>query len=900
MSDFAAFALWYLAVSAAGLLALPLAFRLFRALPERGYALARPLGLLAAGYVFWALGSLGFLRNEAASVWVAAGLVLAAGLVWLGRAGLGELRGWLRAQAGYVLRVEALYLAAFALLAVVRAYNPDIVSTEKPMELMFINAILRSPAFPPNDAWLSGHAISYYYFGYLLIAALIKVTGVASAVAFNLGLAMLFALTVTGSLGVAVNLLALTQTPDAGRPPAVVQKVFWPALLAPLMIVAAGNFYGVVRLAHANGWLADLAVPAVYYHFGDAALGEPAGLRAGLVNVWTWLDLKGANTPPAPPAQPGFNWDPGFWWWFNGARITHDRNLVGQETEAITEVPAFSFVLGDLHPHVLGLPFVFVALALGLNWLLWAAGLARPPVRTQAAAQSAADVQSEFSAAAEPRVPSAAGRRSWDPGFPVQPLIPDLFVSALILGGLSFLNTWDFPIYLFVVVMALALGLGLAWGWDELWRRWTVVAAFAGALVGLGFGLYLPFYFTFQSQAGGLLPNLIYPTRLPQTVVLFAQVLLASLLYVGWLAVRARRSLDWRAALWTGGGLLGFLILAVAALSVGAWLNPQLASFIDGFIAPLSRTEALALLFQRRLVDSLTSLLAAGLIGLCAGLAVGALRRPTTNLQSSNLPIPNSLTRSPAVLFTLLLVLTGALLLLGPEFVYLRDNFGTRMNTIFKFYFQAWVLWGLAGAFGIWLIQREARPGVGRAAGMLVGVALAAGLLYTVPAVWSKANHFSGPATLDGLAYFAQQHPDDWAAIQWLQANVAGAPGAASAPVIAEGIGGQYWIEGRFSRIAMATGLPTVMGWPGHEAQWRGRAFDAVSEREGQIQQLYQVRDWTVTQAILTRYNIEYVVVSGLERQKYGVIYQAKFDAYMRPVFQSGDVTIYQRLAGAP
>src|SRR5262245_11962128 len=124
-SDSINFLAWYLAVSVAGLLALPLAFRLFRHLPERGYAFARPLGLLAAGYVFWLLGSLGFLRNDTASLLFAAALVGVAGAVWLGAGGMRELARWLRAMQPVVLGVEVVFLAAFALMAYVRAYNPD-------------------------------------------------------------------------------------------------------------------------------------------------------------------------------------------------------------------------------------------------------------------------------------------------------------------------------------------------------------------------------------------------------------------------------------------------------------------------------------------------------------------------------------------------------------------------------------------------------------------------------------------------------------------------------------------------------------------------------------------------------------------------------------------------------
>ncbi len=869
MSDLLAFLSWYLAVTVAGLIALPLAFRLFALLPDRGYTLARPFGLLTSGYVFWLLGSLGFVRNDAAGVLIAALIVALVGATWLRREGWAELRAWLATQRGLILAVEALFLLAFAAWAWVRAHNPDILGTEKPMEFMFINAILRSPAFPPNDAWLAGYSISYYYFGYVLVAALIKVTGVASAVGFNLALALLFALSVTGALGVALNLIALTKEEGERkraeahlRPSSsVLLPSFWPALLAPLIIVVAGNFYGVLRLAHANGILAGAQIPALRYNTGAPELGGGApGAQFGFFNLYTWLDLKGMNTAPAPVA-PGaaFNWDPGFWWWFNGARVTHDRNLLGQETEAITEMPAFSFILGDLHPHVLALPFVFLALALTLHWLLWAQRSESGDWRVMLRAEAA-----------------------------------PLLLTALVLGGLAFLNTWDFPIYLFVVTAALTLGSAQAWGWQKLRAQWRMVATFAIALLVPGVALYLPFYVGFQTQAGGLLPNLIYPTRFQQTVVFFAHTLIGALLFLIWLSRRERAWLDRRAAWWAGGGLLALLLLVAVTLALVAALSPDLSGFAAQFVAPLSLGEALALTVQRRLIDSFTALVPALMIGLCVGLAVGAVRGrlkidiPIANRQSSTL-------HSPAVLLSLVLLLTGALLLIGPEFVYLRDNFGSRMNTIFKFYFQTWVLWGLAGAFGLWLMAQHARPWVWRlSAGMMV-LAIGASLVYTIAATFSATRGFAGPPTLDGMAYFARSYPNDWAAIQWLNQNVPGTP------TLAEGIGGQYWIEGRFSRLSMATGLPTVMGWPGHQGQWRGRYFGKVAGREDQIRNLYQSRSWDeAALRTLDEHGIEYVVWSDLERQKYGRSGEAKFAELMRPVFQSGDLTLYQRLNGGP
>ena len=321
---------------------------------------------------------------------------------------------------------------------------------------------------------------------------------------------------------------------------------------------------------------------------------------------------------------------------------------------------------------------------------------------------------------------------------------------------------------------------------------------------------------------------------------------------------------------------------------------------------------------QRRLVDSAATIFPALLIALCAGLAVGVLRQPPAEPDTEAAPEPaagetprhtwrreraaspgeylNAGRREvalgqPAVLMVLAMLLTGALLLIGPEWVYLRDNFLLRMNTIFKFYFQTWTLWALVAAFGLWHMAQAARRVTRWAAIGLLSLAALGGLVYTGTTVYTVVTNYADAPTLDGMAYFAAQYPDEWAGVQWLKQNVTGLP------VIAEAVGGAYNIEE--SNIAMATGLPTVMGWTNHEGQWRGPSYALVAERPDQIKSLYQVRDWTTAQDILDRYQIDYVVVGNEERSKYNPIYLPKFDNNMDTVFKSGTMTIYRRKPAA-
>ena len=209
MISIISFILWYLVISLLGWIAFPIAYRFFPSLPDRGYTLTRALGLLLWGFIFWLLASLGVLQNSVSGVTLALFIlvILAGWASWGNR--LLEIWVWVKSQKKLVLFAEGLFLIAFALWAFIRSANPDISGTEKPMELAFINAILRSPAFPPNDPWLSGFAISYYYFGYVIVTLLIRVTGVDSGIAFNLAVALWFGLTALGAYGVIFNLFRM-------------------------------------------------------------------------------------------------------------------------------------------------------------------------------------------------------------------------------------------------------------------------------------------------------------------------------------------------------------------------------------------------------------------------------------------------------------------------------------------------------------------------------------------------------------------------------------------------------------------------------------------------------------------------------------------------------------------
>src|SRR5574340_1461408 len=158
------------------------------------------------GYIFWQLTYLHILQNDPGGVLLS--LFILAGLSFaFGRGQLKGLWAWIKEQRRLVLVTEVLFLLAFALWVFARAANPEVNYTEKPMEMGFLNAIMRSPGFPPNDPWLSGYAISYYYFGYIIVAMLVHLSGTATQIGFDLGVALWFALTAVAAYGIVYNLL---------------------------------------------------------------------------------------------------------------------------------------------------------------------------------------------------------------------------------------------------------------------------------------------------------------------------------------------------------------------------------------------------------------------------------------------------------------------------------------------------------------------------------------------------------------------------------------------------------------------------------------------------------------------------------------------------------------------
>jgi uncharacterized membrane protein len=1004
---------WWLAVSLLGWAAWPITFGLFRSLHDRGYLLARSLGWLLLGWLVWIGASLRVVQFRTPVVFAALGLIaLLSLLLWLRqRAAMAQF--W-RQQKRLVLGGEALFAAAFLLFVLFRIANPDIWQPwnggEKFMEFAFLNAILRSPYFPPLDPYFAGGVINYYYYGLYLVAVLVKLTGIASSVAFNLAIPTVFALAVVNVWSLAFNLaLRLQPSPPAPLPGGEGSQRARPASGSPLPV---GEGLGV-RAYPADGSPPPTDGSPLPASGSPLPGGEGPGVRAhsaadspppasgSPLPLGEGLGVRAHSADDSPPPTDGSPLPPGEGL---GVRVrpaaltallaaffvamlgnvdgggqmvrkladlsssSFESNLPGVQTavraaggllkvlgpeklpsynywdpsrvipNTINEFPYWSFLFADLHPHMIGIGFTVLFLA--LLWSLLVGASRRP---APAMADSA---------------------RAWA-GYVVRAATGDglYLVLALALGALAVINTWDLPTYFGLAV--------LIWLMRE-WQAGRLVAAplqalvrtglFAAGLLGGALLLYLPFFANYQALASSGVGVTPQASELGKWLNMWG---FFGFLAVSFVLVELRRrgsrygedaystsgagSRYGEDAYSTSGAGSRYGEDAYSTGGVGSRYGEDACSTSgagsrygeDAYSTGGAGRDPLLLRWLRvalnhlaglgRLVEltprlSLNALLAIG-VAVAAAVALLAVQRAVAAVLLLPLLAAFLLlwrhTRQAEVRFVSALVFTGLLVLFGVELFYLKDHLQggdwRRMNTLFKFYIQVWVMLGLAVAValpGIWdFIRRRWQP-VWRVLWLAVfGYLLFLSLVFLVlgtpmrlddrfPARGVSANR-PPVGTLDGMAYMQAGvytwHPDpglaastpielryDYDALRWMLDNVEGAP------VVAEALIG-YYREGGL-RVASFTGFPTLLGFHQEGEQRYGWQ---TGPRRSLAEEFWNSTDIARTQQLIAELGIDYIYVGQLERIVYPAESLAKFEQMaqagtLQVVYANDQVTIYR------
>ncbi len=546
----------------------------------------------------------------------------------------------------------------------------------------------------------------------------------------------------------------------------------------------------------------------------------------------------------------------GEWYWNATRVIPHPPG----EAVPINEFPFFTFLYADLHAHLIALPLAMLALGLALTLAF---------------------------RGSEPR------EQGWRAH-----LLPLLMLS-LVLGALRCTNSWDYPPYFLLLLAALVIA-----EWDR-WRRPSIglvwnVAWQAGLVFFLSwFVLYQPFWASYGSYYDSV--ELWQGSRTPVWAYLvmhglFLFVMTSALVVwalgphsrVPWLRrlrlwARSRHApqrLERRVGTRSAGELVpGVLFwiasgaLAVAVLLLLAWPGPATGS---------SGGEAIY-----------------------RGLRVAGLMLPVAVLAVLLFLFPPGRQGASVMRFWSALVLLGVGMTLGVEGVVLEGDI-SRMNTVFKFYLQTWLIWSVASAAALgWLAlaRRPARLWKSRGWRVALASLVLICALYPIMATWAKVNDRFDPSLgmgLDGLRYMTTAEywdhdqelnlAGDYLAIKWILENVEGSP------AILEGHASEYRWGARYS---INTGLPTVLGWNWHQRQQRAAAGEGpVWQRADDIATAYDTPSLDRARQLLRRYEVGYVIIGGLERAYYQPEGLAKFDALVETgelerVYEAEGVTIY-------
>ena len=454
----------------------------------------------------------------------------------------------------------------------------------------------------------------------------------------------------------------------------------------------------------------------------------------------------------------------------------------------------------------------------------------------------------------------------------------------MFIGVLGMLNTWDLPVYA-ALFAAVLLAKAYRDSGGNLGAAVAAALSTAVPIVLLAVVLFAAFYSHLDGQVSGAAPLRGVATRPLLLLLALGLPLLPAAVWVLW-QLRGRR--------WPGHQELpaAGLLLALAALPLLLWLMTGLALTLlaDG------AGEAFSDLGRRApLVIAGAALFAIAGYAALQQARAGAAARP----------------------FVLLLAAAAFYLLVGAELFYVVDAFGgayRRMNTVFKVYYQVWPLLGIVAVYAVVCFASELRPRrTGESSGAadsgpafrwgrrllayggaaLLGLLLLAALYFPVGAIMERSGGGAGAFrgnTLDGLAFVQDASPGEYAAIRWLR-------DAAPAGRLVEAVGRDY---SDYGRISAATGRPALLGWKGHERQWRSSPV-GLDAREEAVGEIYAGVNPQQTQRLLDEYGLRYIYLGQRERAAYGVADLSQFGHFLKIAFQQDGVIVYEyQPAGGP
>lgn len=700
---------WWSVLFLTGLIFFPLTASLFPTFSSKGYIFSKIIGLVIITYSIYVLATFHILPFSIFSLLAIIIVCLAINIYLFTKTDF-SWRGILK----HIILEEIIFLAALIVWSYIRVHEPSIHGLEKFMDFGFVNSILKSTYFPPKDMWYAGSSINYYYFGHIVTAVLTKLSMLPSSITFNMMITTLFALSITACFSLGVNFISVKKF-------AVSRATIILGILAALLTTLGGNLHTLYTFF--TQYPANNPLPFWSLHFSPKTF-------------------------------------PNNYWYPNATRFI---------PFTIHEFPSYSFVVSDLHGHVLDIPFVLLLIA--LLFMVFKAQTIK---------------------------------------------VRDCLFIGLLLSVAYMTNAWDAAIYLLLACCILVLITGKKLrvhtfhkhqkilgvtiskkigNFDQFFRE---TGKYFLLIVGSFIIFSIPFSLSFDPPVSGI-------------GIMCAPHFLTQLGSLGPFLFEPNKCQH--SAWWQLLTLYGFFYFFVIIFGIALWR-------------------------RKRLEES--------------DLFVGAM------------------------------IVVSTLLLILPEFIYVKDIYPQyfRANTMFKFAYQAFIMLSLSSAYIIVTVVKRSRNFFLIAFTALLVILV---LIYPYFAVMSYYGNLTTYSGLNGLTYLKNSYPDDYLAIQWINTHIQGQP------VLLEAQGDSYT---DYERISANTGLPTILGWTVHEWLWR-KSYDVVAPRITEVKTIYEgTRDQAIP--LLKKYHVQYVYIGNLEHEKYPLLQQDKFNSLGKVVYKNPTVTIYQ------
>ena len=763
-----------------GFVSFILFFRHLDILNDRGLFVSKIIGLVFISSFVWLLTLFTPIPNLG-YVWRISFLifVIVAILKLLNKEFRREIINFIISKKTQILLFEFIFLSVFFFFVLLRMYDNNAVGTERPMDSMMLNSVFNSYYNPPNDLWMSGNKISYYYFGYWIFAGFYSIIFFDTNNLYNLSFGLIPALSSAAALSFISNFLYITKNNNLK----FIKPIFV-ATITPFFLVFTSNFYGFVLLLD---YLKIFPLSILNWLHGDK--------HVTIQNYEYFIPQD-------------------FWWWWKSSRIINSYKNNESLDFTINEFPFFSFLLGDFHPHMISIPFFITTLILFTSYF----------------------VGSKYIYLSHKR-----------------PKISYLFTLLLILfiGSTGFINMWNLSFFVLFTFILIYFYFYI----NKFQIKIIITSKFIREILLvwiIGILVFGNFYFiTSDSNISYPFISFNYITTRPIHLIYVWIIPFSIIIPLLYFMFHENFYTKSKLSLFKTKSNLLFISLFIATSIIWAIVNMVIS---EQSLAQLLLSLIFFYIFYLPLFFLIYHLI-------------------TKTIKNNDV----------LKLSYYLLLFTAFILLYLSELFYVKDIFGNRMNTIFKFHYQVWIVFSITSGISLKFLLEYNLRNITRIILSISFLILATSNIYFVTA--SYLTKIKESSNLNPNLSSINQLENDtnkYELIKYLRLN------SNHNDVIIETQGKSYTND---SQISSESRIPTILGWVGHQLQWRSNHSD-IYNREEDIDTFYISNDSQEIINIINKYSITMIILGPNEIEKYNINSLNKFLNISEIIYKNNDYTL--------